>query len=240
MTSFASDVYKSTAEKSPDDYDAYSKLLKDRANAAWKNEGSISGRFAPKTSLAEQGKAKDTYDTGEYNRRTAAVGQESKLAGAEDARIGSVADRVRDALYNRQQLQTGFETQQSQADRLYGQGVAELQQGASQKMKEQDFTAYKNAADRSDAMSKAYDDGILEMQILDANRTNGLKMADVERYWALEKNRFDNQTKDFQMMSEQDAKNALQAMQTQAQGGVAMLDALLKMTTTVTVDQLTT
>lgn len=239
MTSFASDVYKSTEEKSPDDQVAYDKLLKDRAAAAWKNEGSISGNYVPRTSLSDQLKAKNTAATGEYNRRVTAAGQEKNLASAEDTRIGSVSDRVRDALYNRQQTQTGFNTQQSQADRTYAQGISELNQGFNQKNKAIDFTAYKNAADRADAIDKAYQDGSIELQILDANRSNSLKMADLEQYYALDKNRFDNETKDWQTMSEQQMLQTLLNMQQQAAGGVAMLDALIKIGGTVATDYIT-
>jgi len=239
VTSFASDVYKSTAEKSPDERDSYDKLLKDRAAAAWKSEGSISGNYAPKTSLSQQGKAQSTYDTGEYNRRVAAAGQEKNLATAEDNRIGSVADRVRDALYNRQQLQSGFETQQSQADRKYGQGIAELNQDFRQKNRALDFTSYRNAADRSDAMSKAFKDETLEMQILDANRSNSLKMADLERYYALEENRYNNEVKDWQTLTEYQMKMELASLSKQAEGMSSVLSGIMEIGANVAVDYAT-
>jgi hypothetical protein len=204
MTAFSSDVYKATQEQPADtELDPYSDYLKKRSKAAQKWEGSATA-YQPTTSLGEDLAAEDTYKAGEYKRRTGAAEQEMGLAKAEDTRSASVADRVKQALYDRGQTEQNITSKDLQQNRSAAQGTAGQLQQYGQATRQQDFTAYTNAADRYDAIKAANDKGILEYQILQANRNGALTIADLDRYFAVQKNELENLFKDVKATSDFD------------------------------------
>jgi hypothetical protein len=184
MVAFSSEVYKNTAEQPTSDLTDYTDYLKKRAKAAQKWEGSATG-YVPQTSLADDLAAQDAYKSGEYNRRTGAAEQEMGLAKAEDTRTASVADRVKQALYDRTQAQQATDTASGQQTRTAYQGAQEAQQGYKQSLQKLDFTKYTNAADRYDSLKAAWDKGTAEFEILKANRAGALNIADLDRYYGM-------------------------------------------------------
>jgi hypothetical protein len=228
MPSFSSEVYDSTKEKPTEEQlSPYTDYLQRRAKAAQQWEGSGTAP-TPTTSIADQLAAEKGYRSGEYGRREKAATQQMGLAKAEDTRQGTVADRVRQALYNRENIQDKLETQQSQSQRTFGQGMEEMQQQAGQTIAKQDFSAYQNAGDRYDSLMAAYDKGTAEMGMLDAAKGNALKMADLDAYFARVGNDMDNAFKDWQATAQFDATQALSQLNSQASGIAAMIDGIMK------------
>jgi hypothetical protein len=228
MPAFSNEVYDSTKERPAEEQlSPYTDYLQRRAKAAQKREGSASA-FAPRLSIADQIAAEKGYRSGEYGRREKAGQQQMNLAKAEDTRQGTVADRVRNALYNRERLGEQFDTQQSQAQRSLGQGFKEMQQQAGQQIAKQDFSAYQNAADRYDGLMAAYDKGVAEMGILDAARGNALRIADLDAYFARVGNDMDNAFKDWQATAQFDANEALAKINNESAGIAAIIDGLFK------------
>jgi hypothetical protein len=160
------------------------------------------------------------------------------LAKAEDTRQGTVSDRVRNALYNRERLGEQFDTQQSQAQRSFGQGIEEMQQQAGQQIAKQDFSAYQNSADRYDSLMAAYDKGVAELGILDAARGNALRIADLDAYFARAGNDLDNAFKDWQATADMDYKTMMAELDNEVKGMSAMIDGLFKIGGIVTTDWL--
>jgi hypothetical protein len=238
MPAFSNEVYDSTKERPAEDQlNPYTDYLQRRAKAAQKREGSASA-FAPRLSIADQIASENTYRSGEYGRREKAGQQQMNLAKAEDTRQGTVSDRVRNALYNRERLGEQFDTQQSQAQRSFGQGIEEMQQQAGQQIAKQDFSAYQNSADRYDSLMAAYDKGVAELGILDAARGNALRIADLDAYFARAGNDLDNAFKDWQATADMDYKAMMAELDNEVKGMSAMIDGLFKIGGIVTTDWL--
>lgn len=228
MPSFSSEVYDATKEKPAEEQlSPYTGYLQKRAKAAQQWEGSGTAP-APRLSIADQLAAEKSYRSGEYGRREKAAQQQMGLAKSEDIRQGTVADRVRQALYNRERVQDAANTQQSQARRSFGQSMEEMQQQGKQTIQKQDFSTFQNAADRYDSLMAAYDKGVAEMGILDAARDNALKIADLDAYFARVGNDMDNAFKDWEATTKWDAEQALARLKSQAQGINGMIEGLFR------------
>ena len=225
MTAFSSDVYKSTEEQPVSDLTNYTDYLKKRAKAAQEWEGSATA-YKPQTSLADDLAAQDKYKSGEFARRTGAAGQEMDLAKAEDTRTASIADRVKQALYDRTQAQQAVETAGTQQNLTAYQQAQESQQGWEQATKKQNFTQYTNAADRYAAMKDAYTQGIAEYQILQANRDGALTIADLDRYYAVQKNKIDNAFKDTEALAKMNMEEFIQSLEIEARNNGTIIDGL--------------
>lgn len=226
MAALSSDVYASTKEQAADEkFSPYSDYLKKRASAALKYEGSPTA-VLPTTSIADQLKADKTYRAGEYSRREKAGEQEANLAKSEDVRTGSVADRVRNALYDRQKAVQNVATQQSQMERTAEQRAREAQQDFGQKLAQQEYSSFSNATKRYDEIQDAYSKGIAEFQLLDAARSNSLQMADLDRYYTIVTNDIKNQITGMQAMAEADMQIALRKIENQAKGAASIIDGL--------------
>jgi hypothetical protein len=228
MAIFSTNVEESTKEKPlSEGFDPYADYLKKRSEAAQKWEGSATA-YRPETSLADSTKAEDTYKSGEYNRRVGATKQQQQLSQAQDTRTSSIADRVKDALYNRQKAETDFATQSSQQDRTAGLSAQSQMQEYGQGIAKQDFTAYSNSADRYDAIKTAYNNGLAEQQILEANKNSVLKIADIEKFYALAKQDFDNMTADWSAMSDQQLKQSLEKIKSDASNWGSIITGLFE------------
>jgi hypothetical protein len=62
----------------------------------------------------------------------------------------------------------------------------------STQMGKMNFASFQTAAERVDAMQQAYAKGILNFQMIDAARNNMLQMTDIDKYFALQRNNFEN------------------------------------------------
>ena len=226
MPAFSSEVYNAPKEKSAEEnYAPYADYLRRRAEAAAKWEGSATAP-APQVSLADQIASTNQYRSGEYGRREQAVQQQANLAKAEDTRTGSVADRVREALYTRQKAQEGVATQQSQQDRTLGQQMREQNQKYGQGIAQQEFTAFKNAGDRYDGLMNAYKTGTAEMGLINAQREGSLELADLDRYFSILKTDLGNLLADIEQQGKIDLNEAIRLIEAKANSGAAIVNGL--------------
>lgn len=197
MAEYTSDVLSSTKEKPKETtYDPFARALKSQMAAGAKQ---YAGKYSDSTgydvplaqSLASQG----AYESGEYARREQAAQDKFGLAQQVDTRRGSVADRVRSALFGREQMLSESQDKMNQAERESGLKVQESQQGFRTQLGKLNFYSYQSAAERIDALHNAYKQGTLQFQMLDAARNNMLQMADIDRYFTMLKNDWEQKIK---------------------------------------------
>lgn len=186
MAEFTSDVFKSTLEKPADEeYDPFKRMLEAQAAAAVKQyKPKYNTQTGYDVPLADQLRNKGTYQTGEFARREQAAQDKYGLAQSIDTRKGSIGDRVRNALYNRQQMQSEAQDKMRQVETEAGLKTQKQVQDFQTNLGKLNFYSYKSAADRIDAMHQAYQKGVLEFQMLDAARNNALANADIDRYFS--------------------------------------------------------
>ncbi len=201
MPAFTQDVFDATKEKPiTDEYAKYNELLQKRAKAAAEQYGAWGQPTnIPRTSLADQLKAEREYKGAEYGRRQQAAQQKFGLAQSIETSRGGIADRVRAALTGREGLKQDVWDQQKRMEQESGLAQQEQALQFRTQMGKMNFASFQTAAERIDAMQQAYAKGTLNFQMLDAARNNMLSMVDIDKYFAILKNNFDNALKDVEM-----------------------------------------
>ena len=123
--------------------------------------------------------------TDEYARRQKAAGSAFDLGSKVDTRRSQLSDELNAALRKRQLATDKYGTKQSETDRENDLSLAQIGQGAEQKMKELDFTSYKSQTDRNMAMKELYNKGDLNSYLQKAASENALKQQDIDNYYAM-------------------------------------------------------
>jgi hypothetical protein len=217
MAEFTSDVMKSTQEQDDTEYQKFQDLLKKQTAAAQKQfAGKYETPVAAPVSLADQLKTKTAYQTGEYGRREQAAQNKYGLAQAIDARRGGLSDRIRSALFGRQQSQSEAQDKMRQTERAAGLQTQQINREFQTAVGKMNFYSYKSAADRTDAIHDAYNKGILDFQMLDAARNNMLATADIERYFATLKNGIENKMRDAVAFGDLELKEMIRQFEAQS------------------------
>jgi hypothetical protein len=203
MAEFTSDVMESTQEQDDTEYKKFQDLLAKQTAAAQKQfAGKYETPVSAPVSLADQLRAKTTYTTGEYGRREQAAQNKYNLAQTLDTRRGSVANRVRSALFGREQTQQESMDKFSQAARSAQMKAAQQNQQFQTAVGKMNFYSYKSEADRVDAMHDAYRKGVLDYQMIDAARNNMLKTADIDKYFSVLVNDLENKYREIVALDE--------------------------------------
>jgi hypothetical protein len=188
---------KSTQEQDDPEYRKFQDLLEKQTAAAQKQfAGKYETPVSAPVSLADKLRTETAYKSGEYKRREQAAQDKYNLSQAIDTRKGGIAERVRSALFNRQQTQSELSDKMSQTHRAAGMKTQEQMLQFQTAVGKMNFYSYKGAADRADAMRDALSKGALEFQMVDAARNHGLQMADIDRYFKTILADFDEKMKD--------------------------------------------
>lgn len=194
MPAFAQNVLDATKETpATGEYSKYNEFLKKRAQAAQEQYGGLGGyRETPQVPMAQQLKAERDYESEEFGRRQQAATQKYGLAQSMDVSRGGIADRVRAALSGRENLKKDVWDQQKRMEQESLMAGKEQALQFSTQMGKMNFASFQTAAERVDAMQQAYAKGILNFQMIDAAKRNMLQMTDIDKYFALQRNNFEN------------------------------------------------
>lgn len=224
---FTEDVYKSTQQVDSDAYEKQINRLRKEQEAARKRYGSAD--VTPTSeSFGDTLKARATYDQGEQQRREEAAKGKLDLAKTVDTRQGNIADRVRAALFTKQQTASDLAEAQRQQDIKQGLTLEEQEQGFQTKLAEIELGRIKNAGERMDAMQSAYDKGMLELELLDISRNGMLELSDIDRYFSILKNDIQNMMRDLDTNSKFAIEDFKREMESKSAGISAIIDGLTR------------
>jgi hypothetical protein len=233
MAEFTSDVFKSTLEKPEDQtYDPFKRALEAQAAAAAKQyRGKYTKPTGADVPLAEQLRNKGTYQSGEFARREQAAQDKFGLAQSIDTRKGSIADRVRGALFNRQQMQSEAQDKMRQVETEAGLKTQKQVQDFNTNLGKLNFYSYQSAAERIDAMHQAYQKGILEFQMLDAARNNMLATADIDRYFSTIQNEWAQKLKTAESAYQIDLQSMINEFGQQSRATASIISGITDLAT---------
>jgi len=224
---FVEDVYRSTRQADSDAYEKQINRLRKEQEAARKRYGSAD--VTPTSeSFGDTLKARATYDQGEQQRREAAAKGKLDLAKAVDTRQANISDRVRAALFDKQQISSDLAEAQRQQDVKQDLTLAEQNQAFRTKSAEIELGRIKNAGERMDAMQSAYDKGMLELDLLDIARNGMLELSDIERYFSILKNDIQNQMRDLDVNSKFDIEDFKKEMEAKSNAISSIIDGLTR------------
>ena len=239
MAAFTSDVLASTAEKDPQEYSAIRNMMRQATEAAQKQYGGVGARVSTAApSLAEDIAAENKYKAGEYERRKAATTGAYDLSKAIDERTGSLADRVREALYERQKLKEDIPEKQRQLETEANLKQREIQESGKQELGKINFQSYTKAADRIDSMNRAYEDGILEFQLLSIAQQGQLDTADIDRYFTLLQTDLNNKLADINSMGAMQRDLILKEIEAKGSNVASFISGLFGIASAVGVNQI--
>jgi hypothetical protein len=233
MAEFTSDVFKSTLENPADqEYDPFKKMLEAQASAATKQfRGKYSTPTGADVPLTDQLRNKGTYQSGEYARREQAAQDKYGMAQTIDTRTGSISDRVRNALFNRKQMQSEAQDKMRQTETEAGLKTQKQVQDFNTNMGKLNFYAYQSAAERIDAMHQAYQKGVLDFQMLDAARNNMLASADIDRYFSTIQNEWVQKLKDAEAEHTFDMQSMLNEFDKQSRATGSIISGIVDLAT---------
>ena len=226
MPSPTATVYGATKERDPNDYLKLKQRQESAARAAQKEFGGMGQGIVTATPIPTE--ADTTYQEGEVKRRKQAAESQAGLAKAQDTRSATIADKVRAALYDRTQLQTDANEKIRQQDLDSEMKTKEQTQDYQNKLSQINQSAYKNAADRIDAMSSMYDKGMLEYELAGLAQNNQLSLSDIERYFSLLKNDITNEIKDMEATAKLEVDSFMQNLQTKSNAFSSIFSGLTK------------
>jgi hypothetical protein len=203
----------------------FQELIQRRANATAKQFGQVGGGTpAPIPSFADTMKADRATTAGQADRATKQAANQYSLAQKSGEQAGSLGDRMRAALFNRQRAvsQTG------EAQREMGLTAGQDARGAEQDFKSKvgvlDYSKYKTDADRFDALQMAQKQGTLNLELLGMAREGSLKMADIDRAFQLKYYEIENAFKDWEAMTQQELKARLDKLANDAKSTAEMIN----------------
>lgn len=224
---FTEDVFASTQERD-DELQKQTNAMRQAAEAARKRYGTL-GTVAPTSeSFGSSLAAERAYGTGELKRRQAAAEGKMDLAKTVDTRQQDIADRVRQVLQGKEQLQSDTSEAMRRQNEEQALKLEEQNTGFMQKLAEQEFGAYKNAAERMDAMQQAYDKGMLDFQMLDLARNGNLAVMDIQRYFDILKNDLQNQLQDLNADNQYEIAKWKGELEAKSNAVQAIIDGLFK------------
>jgi len=227
MAEFTSDVMKSTQEQDDAEYRKFQDLLQKQTAAAQKQfAGKYETPVAAPVSLADKMRTETAYKTGEYNRREQAAQGKYGLSQSIDTRRGGLSDRVRSALFGREQSQAESQDKMRQTERAAGLQTQQQNQQFQTAIGKMNFYSYKSAADRMDAIHDAYNKGTLDFQMLDAARNNMLTSSDIERFFSTLQNGLANQLRDVDAIGKQKFADWMMKFESQSRSTSAILSGL--------------
>lgn len=197
---FTQDVFGSTQEKDPQDLQRMKNLLRQQAETANKQFGAVgAGPQDVRPSFASDVATDKQYAKGEFERRAAAAPQAFELGKAIDARTTGLGNLQQQAVWNRGQAAKDVAQQQYQQGKTAGLTAQELQQQFQQSVAKLGYQGAESEAARMDLISNTYWQGGAEMKLLDLANANQLKMADIEKYYAILMNDLNNQMEDMKL-----------------------------------------
>jgi hypothetical protein len=229
MAAFTQDVAKATKAQDPGEQQKMQRMLEQRAATASKQYGSAGTApmmQAPTATMADTQKAEDTFSAADYARRAKVAPQSYALAQKVDTQGQDLQSKVRDALLGRQNLQQDTATTIRQQNEKYGLDAETMNQQFSSQMGQANFQHFKTIADQTDAMSDAYNKGILGYQMIDLANKNMLKMSDIEKYFTLITTDINNRIKELSAMTQPQRDMFIQQMNSAGSNIAAILSGL--------------
>lgn len=180
MTTFSSDVLKSPEMEDPKKQKRYMDELEASSIAAQRQFGR--GQAVGQNRFQSQESANQALSQ-EQQRRASASQDAFNLASSIDERVAGTRNQLQ-SLYDKYGSTVADLTQKQ------GQGAAETAwqtkaglEEVAQKRGNLDFTLYKSAADRKDALLSAMSKGNADQALQDAANAGRLKIQDAENYW---------------------------------------------------------
>lgn len=239
MPAFQAQVSEATKETDPKEFEAMKNLLRQVGETAQKQYGAVGARPVSATpDAATELAAGKKYKAGEYERRKQAATEGYDLAKSADTYGTEFGNKVREALYTRKKLQEEIPEAERRMDVDASLKQKELQQTGQQELAKIQWGGYKSAADRIDAMSAAYDKGILDMEMLDMAKAGALDLADIDRYFTLLQTDLNNQLKDIMAEDEFKQKQAIAAIQAKSQNLGKFIEGLFGIGSAIVTEKL--
>jgi hypothetical protein len=229
MVDYSSQVMSAAKESSPEEDYKFQDLLRKRAEATAKQFGqAVGGAPAPKVSLEDAMTAQRQATIGEYDRRKAAATGAYGYAQKTGQTSGDISERIRGALFGRQQ--SAQEIAEAQRQQALGtqQAGREATQGFGQELAKLNFAQYKTEGDRMDALNSAWKKGTLEMEMLEAARGGALELADIDRMFQLKYNDLENTFKDWESMTTAEFKAEMQRLESDASNTNSIISGIFQ------------
>ena len=149
-----------------------------------------------------RGIATDTGKQAEFARQQEFIPKAYEAAkGIEEKQTG-IQDQVSDFWRGYSIRADEAAMKQNQAKRSADILTQEKQQELEGKLRDIEFSALQNDAQRQDALEKAYLDGQAEIELLKGGLAGAVKMSDIEKYWDLKINDIVQDLKDFEMWTQ--------------------------------------
>lgn len=197
---FTQDVFGSTREKDPQELQRMKNLLRQQAETANKQFGVVgAGPQDVRPSFASDVATDKQYAKGEFERRANAAPQAYELGKTIDARTTGLGNLQQQAMWSRDQAAKDVGQQQYQQGKAASLSAQELQQQFQQSVAKLGYQGAESEAARMDLISNTYWQGGAEMKLLDLANQNQLRMADIEKYYAIMMNDLNNQLRDMEM-----------------------------------------
>lgn len=188
MADFQRQVAQATQETDPRKLQKQQDSLRLRFDTLQKQFGEQQTEGAPVQRAGTQA----GYDTAlaqskinDFDRRQKAAQSYSQLASGIDSRKTAVANEINAAIQRRQNAQQKYSDTQSHDTRENELALAQIGKGAEQKIKELNFTLYKNASERGEKIRQLYESGSADAALIDAGVAGNLRMQDVDAYFAM-------------------------------------------------------
>jgi hypothetical protein len=181
MPSYQKDVWNQTKQQDPNEY--ANALAGTQEYAKNLSKGFGGGAPISPVSYAQQSEGQRKFDQGDVARRQQASQFQQQYGAGIDARRTGIADQVTALLNKDRAFGNQMQDSQYQTNRADDLEKSQINEDYKNKLKTNDFTAYKNGSDRADAMSAAYAKGYAEMDILNSATEGKLKIMDIQNYF---------------------------------------------------------
>ncbi len=181
MPSYQKDVWNQTKQQDPNEYANTLSGVQNYAKTLGKGFGG--GTPISPVSYGQQAEGQRKFDQGDVARRQQASQFQQQYGAGIDARRTGIADQVTALLNKDRAFGNEMQDAQYQTNRADDLQKSQINEDYTNKLKTNDFTAYKNGSDRADAMSAAYAKGYAEMDILNSATEGKLKIMDIQNYF---------------------------------------------------------
>lgn len=165
----------------------------------------------------------------DYKRRSGLLPKMYEQTAKEEEGGAKISQSVEDAYSKFKLASDKIAEQQRQSKVGLGLSQEEAAAGFENKMRELGFTAYKNKADRDDAMEKAYLDGDLMMAMTTAAINSDVKMTDIDSFWQYQINDLNEMWKDYEQGEKLDHAKFIADLSTKAENFANVINGFLGM-----------
>lgn len=199
--------YKTTLQESakdrPQDRETAAQKASTMSQSIQRKFGSPSPVVAtPEQRAAAEGKASQAS----YAQREKFVPQAYKAISDIESASTGVQDQSAQFWANYADKARALEEQQRQGTKGTDLFLQQANEEMLQKLQEMDFTAYKNAAQRHDALEKAYLDGSLQETLIQAGINHDIRMQDISKVRSLIMNSYQEMLAEFRLDEEINAE----------------------------------